>query len=434
MEADSANLLPLLEKQWGAARLDHLRQIGRIAQQLGTPAYLVGGAVRDLFLKRYAPDLDVAVEGDTRMLAEACKAQIHGAHYQFHAQFGTAILEDSQGVALDLARCRLEHYSAPAALPEVSPGNIHADLARRDFTVNAMAIRLDPQQFGILLDPYDGQADLQAGLLRTLHSRSFLDDPTRILRGLRFATRFQMDLAPECHQQLKQALQADIFTQLSGARLWRELRYLLELEALPSALSQLTAWKLWFLLRPTPPAINTMQTLLQRGQEQIQWLRAQFPDEPLAIFIPMLTLIWHDVPLPDLQHYLDRWPVPDRGRLLADLQVLPGLPDTLLKANRPSQKANIWQGVSVAGILAAMAVYADNTTLVDSARLYLQVQRRLPSPFNGQELQTLGLKAGPSLGKTLKSLREAQLDGEISNKENAQQWLIKQGILPPNPL
>jgi tRNA nucleotidyltransferase (CCA-adding enzyme) len=105
-----------------------------------------------------------------------------------------------------------------------------------------------------------------------------------------------------------------------------------------------------------------------------------------------------------------------------------------LRAKRPSQKANIWQGVSVAGILAAMAIYADNATIVDSARLYLQVQRHLPSPFNGQELQTLGLKAGPTLGNTLKLLREAQLDGEISNKENAQQWLIKQGILPPNPL
>ncbi len=433
MKPDSVNLLPLLEAQWGAARLQYLQRIGNIAEQLGTPAYLVGGAVRDLFLNRASPDLDIAVEGDVRALADACKEQISGAHYQFHAQFGTAILQDGQGFALDLAQCRLEHYPAPAALPEVRPGNIHVDLVRRDFTINAMAIRLDSGPFGMLLDPHGGQSDLRKGWLRTLHSRSFLDDPTRILRGLRFATRFQMDLAPESHIQRQEALDADIFAQLSGARLWRELRYLLELDALPAALPLITNWNLWFLLRPMPADIKKMQALIQRGQKQIQWMHAQFPQSPIAVAIVLLVLLWQDISQHEIHKRLDQWPISDRDRILVDIQKIPDLPGALQVATRPSQTANIWQACSVAGILAAMALYPDNSVLVDSAHLYLQEQKHFQPIINGRDLQKLGLKAGPALGQILKLLRDAQLDGEISNKETAQQWLIKQGILPPTP-
>ncbi|WP_414039602.1 CCA tRNA nucleotidyltransferase [Acidithiobacillus sp. M4-SHS-6] len=433
MEAHSVNILPLLKNQWGITRLQYLQQIGKIAQQRGIAAYLVGGAVRDLFLQRYAPDMDIAVEGDVRALAEACKAQIPGADYQYHERFGTATLQNPHGFALDMAQCRLEHYPAPAALPEVRPGDILADLARRDFTVNAMALRLDPEHFGKLLDPYAGQADLQRGQLRTLHSRSFLDDPTRILRGLRFAARFQMALVPESRQQLREALQADIFARLSAARLWRELRYLLELAVLPQALSLLSDWNLWFLLRPAPADIHAIQALIQRGQEQIQWMQQHFPQEPIAVTTVMLILLWQDSPLADIQQHLDQWPIPDRSRLQADLRIIPDLPKTIPQSIRPSQRAKIWQGCSVAGILAAMAMYPDNPVLVDSARLYLLKQKHLQPMLNGQELQALGLTAGPSLGNVLKLLRDAQLDGEISDKETAQQWLIKQGILPANP-
>ncbi|PKY11312.1 polya polymerase [Acidithiobacillus marinus] len=433
MEAHSINLLPLLKKQWGTDRLQYLQQIGNIAQQLGTPVYLVGGAVRDLFLERYAPDLDVAVEGDVRSLVEACKAQIPGTDYQYHARFGTATLQDSRGFSLDLAQCRVEHYPAPAALPEVRPGNIGEDLIRRDFTINAMALSLDPENFASLLDPYGGRIDLQRGQLRTLHSRSFLDDPTRILRGLRFATRFQMNLAPESRQQLQEALRDDIFARLSAARLWREICYLLELVALPQALSLLSEWHLWFLLRPAPMDILAMQALLGRGQEQIQWLQQQFPEVSIAVSTLMLILLWQDLSWTDIQRPLDQWPIPDRNRLEADLRILPDLPRRIAQAIRPSQRANIWQACSLAGILAAMAMYPDDRALKDSARLYLQEQKSLQPIFNGQELQALGLSAGPSLGNILKRLRDAQLDRDIADKETAQQWLIKQGILPTNP-
>ncbi len=433
MEAHRLNLLPLLKKQWGTDRLQYLQQIGNIAQQLGTPAYLVGGAVRDLFLQRDAPDLDVAVEGDVRSLAEACKAQIPGGDYQYHARFGTATLQDSQGFSLDLAQCRVEHYPAPAALPEVRPGDIDEDLIRRDFTINAMALPLDPENFATLLDPYGGRIDLQRGQLRTLHSRSFWDDPTRILRGLRFATRFQMNLVPESRQQLQDALQDDIFARLSAARLWREIRYLLELDALPQALSLLSEWNLWFLLRPVPMDIHAMQALLGRGQEQIQWLQQQFPEENIAVSTLMLILLWQDLSWTEIQRTLDQWPIPDRNRLEADLRILPDLPRRIAQAIRPSQRANIWQACSLAGILAAMAINPHDRAVTDSARLYLQEQKSLQPVFNGQELQTLGLSAGPSLGDILKRLRDAQLDRDIADKETAQQWLIKQGILPTNP-
>ncbi|MFA7495412.1 MAG: CCA tRNA nucleotidyltransferase [Acidithiobacillus sp.] len=433
METEHFSLTSTLEAQWGADKLHRLRQIGEIAAERNTNVYLVGGAVRDLFLQRPSPDLDIAVEGDVGDLVAALKTHMVGAQSRFHPQFGTAVLRDNEGFEWDLARCRLESYPAPAALPEVRPGDIHADLIRRDFSINAMALCLNPPQFGSLLDPYGGRLDLQRGVLRVLHPRSFVDDPTRILRGLRFATRFQFEWAPSTRHYLLEALQKNIFAQLSGARLWRELQYLLELTDLSAALQHLSDLQLWFLLRPVPADVDALREQVQRGQKGVLWLKDQFPDRSIAVANLMLMLLWSDVPQSEIQRRLTQWPVPDPHTLLKDLQCLKNIATTLAQALRPSQQARVWQGCSVAGILAAIAANPDNAALCNSGRLYLREQRQVSSPLSGHELQNLGLKPGPALGNVLVMLHDARLDGEITDKESAHQWLIKQGILPSTP-
>ncbi len=434
--APSADPLPatqihqMLQQQWGDALLQRLHVIGRIAANLGTPAYLVGGCVRDFLQNHPVPDIDLAIEGDVRAVAEACSAELSGVQCTYHAHFGTAILQYPDGFQLDLARCRIEHYPAPAALPEVQPAAIQTDLIRRDFTINAMAISLDPEKFGDFLDPYGGRADLQRRLLRVLHPHSFLDDPTRILRGLRFAVRFQLQLEANTRGLLEEALTQDIFARLSGARLWRELKYLLELSDLPAVLEELGAWQLWPLLRPAPLEVESLLAKIRRGQQGIHWLHCHLPDEKLCDTAVLLTILWRDIPWAEAEKRLHYWPVADGRYILNDLHRLSKIPAALAAASHPSAVAQLWESLSLPGILALLAEYPESATITESGRYYLLKQRGLTSPLNGKDLQAMGLAPGPQLGKVLRRLHDARLDGTIKDKETARQWLIRQGILP----
>ena len=170
---------------------DHRALLDRcaaLALAQGAQPYLVGGAVRDLLLGRPTVDLDMVVVGDALLAARAAHAQL-GGELVLHEAFGTATLTLPDGRSIDLITARHEHYPAPGALPVVTPGTLDDDLRRRDFTINALAVSLAPEHFGALHDPLGGQADLDAGIVRILHDDSFRDDPTRLLRAIRYAAR-----------------------------------------------------------------------------------------------------------------------------------------------------------------------------------------------------------------------------------------------------
>src|SRR6185295_18524691 len=184
-----------------------LRRLGELARTLGPEAYSVGGCVRDWQLQRRGvTDLDVTVEGDGVRLAQAAAEEL-GGELTVHAQFGTASLRDLPSRAkVDFASCRKETYAARAAYPRVAPSSLRDDLFRRDFTINAMAVALDPARFGTLIDPFGGAADLKARRLRVLHADSFLDDPSRILRGIRFKQRLGLRWETRTRRQLNAAM------------------------------------------------------------------------------------------------------------------------------------------------------------------------------------------------------------------------------------
>lgn len=207
-----------------------LAQLGRLAQTRRAAAYAVGGCVRDWQLAQVRlADLDVAVEGDGLGLAKAA-ARALKARVELHEQFGTAVLHLRSGAArrVDMTTCRRESYAKPAAYPNVVPGSLEEDLFRRDFTINAMAVALAPSAFGTLIDPFGGAADLRRRQLRMLHPRSFLDDPSRILRGLRFAVRFGLRWEPATARALREAMRQGALGWLNTGRLRRELDRILE--------------------------------------------------------------------------------------------------------------------------------------------------------------------------------------------------------------
>jgi tRNA nucleotidyltransferase (CCA-adding enzyme) len=221
-----------------------LQQIGKIAERHQMQAYAVGGCVRDWMLgKTRTLDVDVTVEGDGLKLAARIGQLLRG-RCRFHQQFGTATVELAGRWIrrLDLATARQETYAKPAAYPRVTPGILEQDLFRRDFTINAMAVALAPGRFGALVDPFGGRQDLQRRILRILHPRSFLDDPSRILRGVRFAQRFRCRFDAATARHMESAIAAGALGWLNAGRLQKEFDRILEEPDPTACFKELMRW------------------------------------------------------------------------------------------------------------------------------------------------------------------------------------------------
>jgi len=201
------------------------------------PTYLVGGAVRDLLRGADAVDLDLAVEGDARSVARALAERLGGTVRE-HERFGTATVQ-APDLTFDLATTRTESYDEPGALPQVAAAPLSEDLRRRDFTVNAMAVALHGDDLGHLYDPHGGLRDLEVGALRVLHSGSFLDDPTRLLRAVRYETRLGFHMDDDTERDARAAIAEDALSTVSGPRLRDELLDLLGEYEAPSAIERL---------------------------------------------------------------------------------------------------------------------------------------------------------------------------------------------------
>ncbi len=204
-----------------------IRRLGEIAAESGLRAHLVGGFVRDMVLGRPNLDIDIVVEGDAIAFAEDCAAEL-GARVKVHRRFGTAVMIISRDLHVDVASSRAEFYSRPGALPTVERSTLRQDLLRRDFTINAMAACIDPVCFGRIADPFGGLTDIDRGLIRVLHSLSFVDDPTRVLRAARFEKRYGFTMSASTEELASEAVRLGMLGEVSGARVREELLDILD--------------------------------------------------------------------------------------------------------------------------------------------------------------------------------------------------------------
>jgi tRNA nucleotidyltransferase (CCA-adding enzyme) len=327
-----------------------------------TPIYLVGGAVRDLLLGRDRSDVDVVVEGDVAALARAL-----GGEVTEHERFSTAKAA-VDGLEVDLARAREETYAAPGALPDVRPAGLERDLARRDFTVNAMALPLDG---GELIDPHGGLADLQAARLRVLHDRSFVDDPTRALRAARYAARFGFGLEPETERLLRAT---DLGT-VSADRRNAELR---RIAAEPSAPEAFRLLALWGLVE------------LRAGGAELAGKIAELLAEPP----------WSEVAPRDETVVLAALGPPGEEEVLAQVQ-----------PKCPSEAVGLARGHSAMELALARVLGAD--WLED----YVRDWRSVVLQISGDDLIAAGVPEGPRVGAGLAEALRRKLDGEVSGRE-----------------
>lgn len=205
-----------------------VRLVGRIADREGISVYIVGGPVRDILLNRKNYDLDFVVEGNAIEFAEVLNMALKGS-LKTHRPFNTATIESDEE-RIDLATARSETYKKIAAYPDVSPGFIKDDLFRRDFTVNAMAVSINRKSFGELIDFYNGLNDLKKGVVKVLHDKSFMDDPTRIFRAVRFAVRFKFRIDPSTKRLMKEAILAGCMGEVNRGRIKKEVESFLKEE------------------------------------------------------------------------------------------------------------------------------------------------------------------------------------------------------------
>ena len=338
--------------------IDQLRQIAD-----RVPAYLVGGVVRDLLLGREVADLDVAIEEDAEALTE-----LPGFSPEREGLFLTGRLEQDNG-KIDIAQTRAESYPAPGALPEVRPASITDDLARRDFTVNAMAFPLSggPQ----LRDPHGGLDDLRAGLLRVLHDGSFIDDPTRALRAARYAARFGFELEPETARLLREA---DLST-VSEDRIDNELRRIAAEDDPAAALRLIADWEVMPSLDPQAPERVAEVTRLASTPPWSEWV-----DRELAVMLAIVR------PLPQIRELAAATP------------------------ERPSEVARLATPWDPAQLLVARAIGAE---WLDR---YAAEWRHVGLEITGADLLAEGVPEGPGVGRGLEAALSGKLDGEISGR------------------
>jgi tRNA nucleotidyltransferase (CCA-adding enzyme) len=370
-----------------------------LLEQLGdTPGvHLVGGAVRDLLLGGRPFDLDLVVEDDAASVAGRL-----GGERRVHDRFGTSTVWVG-GHTYDIARARAETYSRPGALPDVTPATLTDDLRRRDFTVNAIAIALDGPEPGKLTAAPRALEDLDARRLRVLHDRSFLDDPTRLLRLVRYASRLRFAIEPHTRTLVEQAVAEEAMKTVSGARIGAELRLLAREQDPVAALAMFQDLNIDLSIYS---GFTLDDALTGRA---LELLPADGRRDRLV-----LALVFRPIEADRLATILDQleFEAADRDAILAAATKADQLAEVLAAATEPSQIADVIGGagpelVALAGALGAQ----------DQAREWLVRLRHIGLEIDGRDLQAAGVPEGPAIGRGLRAALAAKLDGHVSSRE-----------------
>ena len=414
-------------------RLSLLRELGKLADEEGVSLYLVGGVVRDLLLKRKDWDLDLAVEGDGIAFARLV-ADRYGAGLAVFERFATARLVFQDGLKMDIASTRRESYAQPAVLPTVQPASIEEDLFRRDFTINAIAVQLNPRQFGRLLDPYGGQRDLRARTIRVLHAGSFEDDPTRVFRAIRFEQRFGFRLERTTLRLLAQAGSSNLIQQLSGPRLQNEILLLFAEHDPVRAIARLGQLKLFRFLHSRLCYTTKVKRAVTAVPKAFTWWARRFPDSVIDRPIVYLMALSSESSAIVVAAMIRRL-VLSREQA-KNVSAGGRLVDRALKrltnkgTVRRSQIFRLLADYSDEALVLLLAkqVSAQHGVRVSLLKRHLVAyvkNRAIKTALTGRDLQAMGLKPGPQYKTILGKLLNARIDGMITTEAEERAFVQK---------
>ena len=401
-----------LERSLDPAMLDLLRRASKASAGLGVELFLVGGGVRDILSGSPLSDLDLMYVGGTGEFPAALAERLDG-DVERRSRFDTAKIRAGD-LRIDLAAARSETYPHPGSLPVVVPGSLDEDLARRDFSVNAMAVSLAQATWGELLDPFDGRRDVESGLIRALHPGSFIDDPTRTLRAVRYSQRAGFSLDPETARLMRRDL--GYMGVISGDRVRHEIeRIFWE----PRAGAMIEAAQQLGVLEAVHPALRIGPPLMTKLQSVIV-------EPTLESALRLLAMTVFDVPVTELPSLIERLNMDSSwSRVVTDVgRVKDSLPQLGEERTRRSQVYGLLHRLDPAAV-DGCALATDDSAAQQSLRLYLSELRHVEPLLGGNDLMAVGVPEGPLVGKLLGKLLTARLEGLVATREDEETLVVR---------
>ena len=418
--ARTRNIARFMKERLSRRIIDILKSIGRKAEENGFDAYIVGGFVRDLFLYRTNEDLDIVIEGDgivfAQEFAKTVKARIHA-----YEKFGTAVIIFPDGFKIDVASARIEYYKFPAALPTVEMSSIKLDLFRRDFTVNTLAIQLDPDKFGTLIDFFGAQKDLKEKTIRVLHNLSFVEDPTRVFRAIRFEQRFGFTIGKLTSGLIANAVKMGFFKRLSGRRVFSEMRQILEEENPAAAIIRLHEYDLLHVIHPSITLTKELVALFNAVKKVLSWHDLLFLEESYMKWtVYFLALIRH----------CDQ---ETTREICRRIELAPRYIDIFIKERFEADQCLYWMERhlplsnstlyhQLTGFRIELALYMMAATKSEKVKKpisnYFTRLRHIQSSITGKDLIKMGLEPGPNFKEILQAVLDAKLNGRLKTRND----------------
>ncbi len=430
------NVKKLMEERLDVETLKKLTDIGNLADKMGYHAYLVGGFVRDLLLRNENYDIDIVVEGDGIIFAEAL-AEMFKVKIRPHKEFGTAKAIYPDGFKVDIATARLEYYKSPAALPIVEHSSLKLDLHRRDFTINTLAIALNKNTFGQLIDFFGAQRDIKERTIRVLHSLSFVEDPTRVFRAIRFEHRFGFHLGKHTLNLIKNAIKMNFLSKIKGKRIWTELTLILAEDSPEKIFKRLQELDLLRFIYITLAFDKEKERLFIKMRDVLKWYELLYSGKPcdkIQFFI--LGLVDH-IKEEDVLEFCRKTEISEafKKRLLINIK---DIGETILKFAMGLQvmkKSEIYKQLEPLSLEAKLFIMSKTRSeeIKKSISNHITYKDSFKPLLTGIDLKRMGIKEGPVYKEILDRLKDAKIDLSLKTKDDEsgfiRDYIVKHNIV-----
>ncbi len=414
------SILSLMRERLPKPILSILAQAGQVAKELGFQAYVVGGFVRDLFIRQDNLDVDLVIEGDGIAFARNFAAR-YGARARVFQKFKTAVIIFPDGFKIDVATARTEYYDSPGALPIVEYSSIKMDLYRRDFTINTLAVNLNPEEFGMLLDFFGAHRDLKERRLSVLHNLSFVEDPTRVFRAIRFEQRFGFRISKLTINLIHNAVKNNFFDRLSGVRLFHELELILHEENPIPAIARLAELDLLKAIHPRLWFDEGTRNMLERVRAVVSWMDLSYLEEKFERWLVYFLGLVEPLNTDEIKDLMAQFRPPPKlaaaivnGKEAADQALF-----RLLRLGDAASRSQIYRLLAPLGteFLLYMMAKSRQAPTKRLISLYFTHLKHLKPELTGRDLIALGCQPGPQIKQILSRLHEARLNEVVQSKQ-----------------
>lgn len=418
----------LLHEMFPERVLMILLRAGEVASSREEDLYLVGGAVRDILLRNRNLDIDMVIEGAGIDFARQLASELTGCRVRGHEKFGTAVILFDDGFKIDVASARYEYYASPGALPTVEMSSIKRDLYRRDFTMNTLAVSLMPDRLGEVIDFFGGARDIKDRVIRVLHNLAFVEDPTRILRALRFSHRFGFTIGKHTYSLMEHAIRLGVFEKVEGLRLLNELKHILDEKNPVAVLEHMEELGLLKAVNPTLQLTSHIRDLLISVSSVLAWWKLLFLPDPVEPWVVYALAITNGLSDDDLDHTLRRFSIPEARvkklvvERVAARRALSGLNRGLI--TRPSELVEAMRRLSLEAILFMMSSTSGDYTRMRISE-YVTTLRYVRPLISGQDLIEMGYAPGRIFSVILKTVRDARMDKLVETREEERELVAR---------